>query len=210
MLDSLIMKMYNIQNTANTMMSECIYYMSEDSDGGKALTDSESQLLLDKLTLLKSSIADVSFFIENSTQIDAYNKALIKVLDVDTSQKRDGHTLAKNPLFASTIFNIKNLLEDIDDKIAEKCHDGVRSCLTGIISELDNFLELKEISVCLIEVRDTFSDITVVSDMMYDFEKFFRSVFLLHEELNIGIALGSIKSVLPPRADDDESGIEFF
>jgi hypothetical protein len=144
--------------------------------------------------------------------IEQYNDTLISsipecVVCEMVDDKVTINDIVHNPLFAISVFSIKTILEVIDDKIAEHDHVGIRGCLTSIIHELDNFKELKEVSQALIEVRDTFTDITMVSDMMFDFEKFYNSVFILHEELNVGIALGSIKSVLPPPEHGD---IDFF
>lgn len=209
----LMQRVARAQLTVGTIMSECAKAVSACSDEGERISKKEKTKIMLYLFQAKKEIEDLEKLVCVDDIIGLYNSS-IKIADIEdcalcTAVERDTtiNDVVHNPAFSTAVFSIKNLLETIDDKIAEQDHTGIKACLTCIANELNYFPQLREVSNALYEVRDAFVDIVMVSDMMFDFEKFYKSVFILHDELNVGIALGSIKSALPPPEVGD---IEFF
>lgn len=212
MSSEILVTLVNTQSSINRVMDEMIKAVSPCSEEGKRISQNELMRIKVYLMNAKEKFDVLENMLYKSNIIKEYNDSIISEIEncsicelVDEKAKISD--IVKNPMFQISVFSIKNLLEVIDDKIAEQDHQGIKGCLTSIAVELSNFKELHEVSQALYDVRDTFTDIVMVSDMMFDFEKFYSSVFILHDDLNVGIALGSIKSVLPAPEMGD---IEFF
>lgn len=208
----LIQKLIMSQTNINRMLEEIVSAIQKDSEDGERISSNESRLIKQALESVKKDVASIEHAIYKERAIEVYNGNLVvdipdchmcKLVQPDV-QIMD---IVGNPLFPIIVFSIKTQLEVIDDRIAENDHRGIKACLTSIAHMLYTFRQLKEVGDALSEVADTFDDITQISDMMFDFEKFYKSVFILHEPLNVGIALGSIKSVLPHNGCDC---VEFF